>query len=122
MALKYGDYDEFFCDMNRNIKFEFVCNRAYGNDDGNYTNMLMDAKVFEEEGCATVIRFESINGCPTECPRDDDGDICSGQGSCGYDQRESTAKCFCYSGLYYDVNTCFCSYFYFIYRIFWRGL
>ena len=100
MTLNYGDYDGVDCDANKNIQFEFVCNGAYSNDDGNYTDMLMDASVTSDfYGCTTIIRFESINGCPTECPRDTNGDICSGQGSCGYDAKEVTAKCYCNAGM-----------------------
>ena len=45
MTLKYGDLDDYFCNANRNIKFEFACNPAYSNDDGNFTDMLLDASI-----------------------------------------------------------------------------
>ena len=61
--------------------------------------MLMDASIITSDGCSTRIRFQLIDGCPTECARDSNGDICGGHGSCGYDAGESTAKCFCNAGI-----------------------
>ena len=107
MVLHYGDYEEEWCEggfldlpeSNRNLEVHFVCN----SDINNFTESLDNAIITElegdlEEACNAVIRLETSYGCPAECGINSDGILCNGQGSCGYDERQPIAKCFCYAG------------------------
>ena len=106
LTYTYGDYDiENYCGYNTRINkeftLEFICNRRVTD----FTESLNNAIIIEEygetgegEACIVTIRLETVLGCPDECPRDNDGNLCSDQGSCGYDTRDNLAKCFCFAG------------------------
>ena len=107
MQTSYGDYEEEFCEggflnlpeSNRNLRIEFICNSDMNNFTGSLSNaVITELESFNDEACNAVIRLETSFGCPIECVRDNNGNICNNQGSCGYHQRLNISKCFCYAG------------------------
>ena len=107
MQTNFGDYEGEFCEgtdldlpeANRNLRIEFVCN----SDITDFTESLSNIVITElekenQEACNAAFRIETSYGCPAECGIDSNGVVCSGQGECGYDSRDGTAKCFCYAG------------------------
>lgn len=49
----------------------------------------------EFNACNYVANVYSIQGCPLECPRAASGQLCSGNGVCGFDNNLFKARCFC---------------------------
>jgi len=80
--------------VTREFTIRFKCSDAYGRDP--------DARV-EEDTCAYGIDFETIFGCPTECPFSN-RKLCAGNGMCGMDTDLGAPRCFCNEG--FDGNDC----------------
>lgn len=100
-AYEYGDYDSQ-CQSDRDVTIQFICDTDYSRN--NYNEMLQDAVIETQSDCITLITLPSIYACPLECSYGSDEKLCSNHGTCGHDEIDNTAKCFCYAG--YSGNDC----------------
>ena len=84
----------------RSLDLHFVCSSS-----SSYWNNVPSGTEFVEEptACEYEIIVESSLGCPNECPRANNL-VCGGNGICGYDDVQATAKCFC--DLMWTGNDC----------------
>lgn len=71
--------------------------------EGGPTDASVSAFIDEVDKCAYEAYSSSLAGCPKECPVVD-GQLCSGNGICGYDEERVSARCFCDDG--YDSVDC----------------
>lgn len=89
VALTYLGGDS--CDggrLNRSMTLKFVCSSSWGN--------TPNAKV-EENECSYMLEFQTVFGCPQECPFVD-RKMCGGFGFCGMDTDNDAPRCFCNEG------------------------
>lgn len=56
-----------------------------------------DSYIDEVDTCIYTAYSRSMNACPTQCPIYN-GQVCGGNGVCGYDSTAQSARCFCYDG------------------------
>eukprot|EP01006_Ploeotia_vitrea_P017227 TRINITY_DN48307_c0_g1_i1.p1 TRINITY_DN48307_c0_g1~~TRINITY_DN48307_c0_g1_i1.p1 ORF type:complete len:303 (+),score=143.76 TRINITY_DN48307_c0_g1_i1:36-944(+) len=73
----------------RELKIRFKCSGVIGS--------APDSKVVEENTCKYDVEFESVFGCPLECPVNQ-YKLCSGHGFCAYDEHIGRPRCFCNRG------------------------
>lgn len=64
----------------------FFCTEAYVNEP--------TTRVSEPQTCEYEVNFETIYGCPLECPWKGTK-LCAGNGVCGYDNDAGVPRCFC---------------------------
>lgn len=89
-----GNYGKTYCA--RNLRINVICNNRI-------TEIPTVEEVIEKRGCEYSITLNSIFGCPTECPLDDEM-VCGNKGICAYDGVEDgftvdgdvgEARCLC---------------------------
>eukprot|EP01084_Bolivina_argentea_P070504 128188_1 len=87
----YGDHCKGN-QKNREAKIAFIC-------DANINTIPKTGiSITEPETCLYEIEIKSIYGCPLECGRDINDNLCSNNGVCGYDYDINTARCYCFAG------------------------
>lgn len=91
-----GDVCESHPEIMRTMTIRFVCAQRWGD--------VPDALV-EENNCHYSMEFETIFGCPVQCPFQNNA-LCGGNGFCGMDTDKHVPKCFCNHGWHgADCNT-----------------
>lgn len=83
-----GDTCHLNTDVQREMTVKFKCSESWGK--------VPDARVVEEM-CHYELMFETIFGCPLECPFVN-RKLCGGTGFCGMDLDAGKPRCFCNEG------------------------
>jgi hypothetical protein len=73
----------------RTFTIRFRCVDVYAN--------RPSSRVLEADGCHYVLDFDTLFGCPVECPFAN-RKLCNGHGFCGVDGGIGAPRCFCNSG------------------------
>lgn len=82
--------------VSRSLKIEFYCADQYGE--------IPDNSIGEPSVCAYTTQFETIFGCPVECPFSN-RKLCGDNGFCGMDIDARKPRCFCMKNFYGDDCT-----------------
>jgi hypothetical protein len=80
-----GDKCEIHPELDRSMTIKFICSSRWGK--------VPDRKV-GEENCQYELEFETIFGCPLECPFSG-RQLCGGHGFCDFDNDLNAPRCFC---------------------------
>jgi len=92
VALTYTQGDECHfgnTTVQRELTLKFKCSESWGK--------IPDTRV-EESMCKYGLVFETVYGCPTQCPFVN-RKLCGGVGFCGMDNDAQSPRCFCNEGL-----------------------
>lgn len=88
LTYKKGDVCHLDKDIDREMTIKMKCSESWG--------MIPDSTVLEET-CHYELMFETVYGCPLECPMVN-RKLCGGNGFCGMDQDDNSPRCFCNEG------------------------
>lgn len=82
--------------VSRSLKIDFYCADQYGE--------IPENTIGEPSACVYTTQFETIFGCPIECPFSNRM-LCGENGFCGMDVDANRPRCFCNKGFYGDDCT-----------------
>lgn len=93
VTVRYVGGDDTYCNGNeRSLAISFYCM-------SNPSSLPSESSVSEFPQCTYNLRMESQYGCPVSCG-EANRQLCAGNGVCGFDRDEKTARCFCNEGYY----------------------